>query len=113
VHREGEEGLGAVKPREVRLGQGRAKGAASPACRSAAVGNRRPRGTCPLGMGGFGAGEGDSVAGLSGPIAALPFGTAHRQASPARWPAAAGPRRDRTGRERERSVKEERERVKA
>jgi hypothetical protein len=56
AHREGEVELGATQRREAQPGQGRGKGAASPARRGSAVGNRRPRGTCASGMGGFGAG---------------------------------------------------------
>jgi hypothetical protein len=89
--------LAVAQRREARLGQGHGKGAASPAHRGSVVGNQRSRGACVLGMGGFRAGEGDLAAGLSEPVEALFFGVAHRQASPARWPAAAAPRRDRTG----------------
>jgi hypothetical protein len=50
-------------------------------------------------MGGFEAGEGDLAAGLSG---RCPLAACGRQASPARWPAAAAPRWDKIeGRKRE------------
>jgi hypothetical protein len=55
--------------------------------RGSAIGSRRLRGAHASGMGGFG----------RGPVGALPFGTARRQASPARWLLAAAPRRDRIG----------------
>jgi hypothetical protein len=46
--------------------RGRNKGAVSPARRGLAVGNRRSRGARTSGMGGFRAGDSNSVAGLSG-----------------------------------------------
>jgi hypothetical protein len=63
----------------VRLGQGCSKGAVSPARRGSAIGNQRPRGARASGMGGFGVGEGDLVAGQSGPVRALSFGAACRR----------------------------------
>jgi hypothetical protein len=69
--------------------------------RGSAVGNRRSRGTRASGMGGFGAGEGDLAVGWSGPVGRCPLAACGRQASPARWPVAATPRRDRIGEGRE------------
>jgi hypothetical protein len=95
----------------VRLGQDRSKGAASPARRGSAVGNRRPRRTRASGMGGFGVGEGDLVTGQSGPVGAY-WGAVLRcglrQASSVRWAAAAAPLRDRTGEGREERGRERR-----
>jgi hypothetical protein len=59
--------------RDAQLGQGRSKGAASPARRGSAVGNRQPCGTRASSMGGFGAGEGNLITGWSGPVGALSF----------------------------------------
>jgi hypothetical protein len=49
--------LGATEWREAQPGQGRGKGAASPARRCSAVGNRRSRGACELVEAGYGAGQ--------------------------------------------------------
>jgi hypothetical protein len=51
---EGEVELGTTQWRKAQPEQGCSKGAASPTCRGSAVGNRRPRGACASGMGGFG-----------------------------------------------------------
>jgi hypothetical protein len=59
-------------------GSSHGKGAASPACRGSAVGNRRPHGARVSGMGGFRAVEGDLAAGRSGPVGVLFFGAARR-----------------------------------
>jgi hypothetical protein len=53
------------------------------------------------GMGGFGVGEGVLATGRLGPVEALSFSAAHRQASSSRWPAAAAPRWDTTKEGRE------------
>jgi hypothetical protein len=94
---QGEEGLGASGPGEARPGQGRGVTGASWLDRWELTAAWRMR----IGMGVFGAGEGDLVMGRSGPIKVLSFGAAHRQASSARWPAAAAPRWDRIGERRE------------
>jgi hypothetical protein len=72
---------GPVQPFYRRIGGGGTRrgttegGAASPAHRGSAVVNRRPRGARALGLGGFGAGEGDLATGRSGPVGALSFGS--------------------------------------
>jgi hypothetical protein len=50
---EGEVELDATQRRKAQPGQGRSKDAVSSAHRGSAIGNRRPRGACALGMGGF------------------------------------------------------------
>jgi hypothetical protein len=87
--------LWTAQQREAQPGQGRGKDAASLARRGSTVGNRRPRGARAS------AGEGDFAVGWSGPVGALSFGAARRQASSARWPAAAASRWDRIGEGRE------------
>jgi hypothetical protein len=80
--------------------RGRDKAAARAWCCRGIV--ARPSGindrvTRASGMGAFEEGEGDLAAGRLGPVGVLSFGAARRQASWARWPAAAAPRWDRTG----------------
>jgi hypothetical protein len=53
VHREEEVEVGATQRREAQPGQGRGKGAASPARHGSAVRNRRPRGMCELAGAGY------------------------------------------------------------
>jgi hypothetical protein len=100
--------LGATQWREAQPGQGRGKSAASLARRGSAVGNRRPRGACELAGAGYGEWK---IAGSRpgrGLLEVVPWHGLPGEASSARWPAAAAPRRDRTGEGREERGRERR-----
>jgi hypothetical protein len=101
-----EEELGVTQRREAQPRKGCGKGEASPVRRGSAIGNRRPRGARELAVVGYGAGQ---IAGsrrgqrlVEACWGFTPWYGLPRQASSARWPAAATPRGTEQGRGEER-----------